>query len=263
MDRFEEYAKLLVEVGVNIQKGQNLVIDAPVDCAWFARAAYAAGCREVILKWNDDALTREKFLHAQPDVFDTFPRWLAELMNGYAEEGAAFLHISASDPENMAGVAPDRLTRAQRASGRALKPHRELTMSGAIPWCVASIPIPSWAKKVFPGRGEEEAMEKLWEAILRTVRVDGSGGAVERWRGHLDTMKRRMDKLNSLNLESLRSDHPPAGGGDLGGRSQRHQGRHTLHRQHAHGGALHRPPARGGGRGGLRLHAPLPQRGCH
>lgn len=207
MDRFEEYAKLLVEVGVNIQKGQNLVIDAPVDCAWFARlcarAAYAAGCREVILKWNDDALTREKFLHAQPDVFDTFPRWLAELMNGYAEEGAAFLHISASDPENMAGVAPDRLTRAQRASGRALKPHRELTMSGAIPWCVASIPIPSWAKKVFPGRGEEEAMEKLWEAILRTVRVDGSGGAVERWRGHLDTMKRRMDKLNSLNLESL------------------------------------------------------------
>ena len=79
MDRFEEYAKLLVEVGVNIQKGQNLVIDAPVDCAWFARlcakAAYDAGCREVIMSWSDDALTREKYLRAADGVFDTVPEW--------------------------------------------------------------------------------------------------------------------------------------------------------------------------------------------
>ena len=206
MQRNEEYARLLVEVGVNIQKGQNLIIDAPVDCAWFARlcakAAYAAGCREVIMKWNDDALTREKFLRAEPDVFDTLPKWLAEFMNGYAGEGAAFLRISASDPENMAGVDPDRLTRAQRASGEALKPYREATMGSAIPWCIASIPIPSWAKKVFPGCGEEEAVEKLWEAILQAVRV-GGGDAVERWRTHLDTLQRRMDTLNELNLESL------------------------------------------------------------
>ena len=206
MQRYEEYARLLVEVGVNIQKGQNLIIDAPVDCAWFARlcakAAYGAGCREVIMKWNDDALTREKFLRAEPDVFDTLPKWLAEFMNGYAGEGAAFLRISASDPENMAGVDPDRLTRAQRASGEALKPYREATMSSAIPWCIASIPIPSWAKKVFPGCGEEEAVEKLWEAILQAVRV-GGGDAVERWRTHLDTLQRRMDTLNELNLESL------------------------------------------------------------
>ena len=57
-----EYAKLLVEVGVNIQKGQNLVISCPVDCAWFARmcakAAYAAGCREVVMAWGDELLTR-------------------------------------------------------------------------------------------------------------------------------------------------------------------------------------------------------------
>ena len=63
MQQFEEYAKLLVEVGVNIQEGQNLVIACPVECAWFARlcarAAYAAGCREVVMNWKDDALSRE------------------------------------------------------------------------------------------------------------------------------------------------------------------------------------------------------------
>ena len=207
MQRYEEYARLLVEVGVNIQKGQNLIIDAPVDCAWFARlcakAAYAAGCREVIMKWNDDALTREKFLRAEPDVFDTLPKWLAEFMNGYAGEGAAFLRISASDPENMAGVDPDRLTRAQRASGEALKPYREATMGSAIPWCIASIPIPSWAAKVFPNKGAD-AVPALWDAIFQAVRITGDGKAVERWQEHLATLEKRLEKLNALNLKSLR-----------------------------------------------------------
>ena len=47
--KFEEYARLLVEVGINVQPGQELIISCPVDCAWFARlcakAAYAVGCR--------------------------------------------------------------------------------------------------------------------------------------------------------------------------------------------------------------------------
>ena len=205
--KFKEYAKLLVEVGVNIQKGQTLVIGSPVDCAWFARlcarAAYAAGCREVVMRWSDDELTREKYLHAEDSVFDSLPAWQAEFDNGYARQGAAFLHISARDPENLVGVDPDRIARSQRSSGEALKEYRELTMSNTVPWCIGSIPIPSWARKVFPGCPEDEAVEKLWEAIFQTVRVDGSGAAVDRWREHLAGLKGHMDRLNGLNLESL------------------------------------------------------------
>jgi len=208
MQKFEEYAKLLVEVGVNIQEGQNLVIDSPVECAWFARlcakAAYASGCREVIMKWNDDELTRQRFLHAASDVFDVLPDWQASFYNGYAKGGAAFLHIDATDPDNLTEVDPDRLVRAQRSAGKALQDYRRLQMSNAVPWCVASIPIPSWAAKVFPDCPEEAAVEKLWEAIFQAVRVNGDGGAVERWHQHLDTLKARIDKLNSLRLESLR-----------------------------------------------------------
>ncbi|MDE6934929.1 MAG: aminopeptidase [Oscillospiraceae bacterium] len=205
--KFKEYAKLLVEVGVNIQNGQTLVIGSPVDCAWFARlcarAAYAAGCREVVMRWSDDELTREKYLHAEDSVFDSLPAWQAEFDNGYARQGAAFLHISARDPENLVGVDPDRIARSQRSSGEALREYRELTMSNTVPWCIGSIPIPSWARKVFPGCPDGEAVEKLWEAIFQTVRVDGSGAAVDRWREHLAGLKGHMDRLNGLNLESL------------------------------------------------------------
>ena len=206
-EKFKEYAKLLVEVGVNIQRGQNLVIASPVECAWFARlcaqAAYDAGCREVVMDWNDGAMTRMKYLHAAEDVFDTYPGWRADFCNGFAKEGAAQLIIAAEDPENLRGVSQDRITRSQRSSGKALVEFRRLQMCNGFPWCIAAIPIPSWARKVFPERSEDGAMDALWSAILSAVRVEGRGDAVERWREHLDTLRQRVDKLNALDLESL------------------------------------------------------------
>ena len=205
--KFEEYAKLLVEVGVNIQKGQNLVISCPVDCAWFARlcakAAYAAGCREVIMNWGDELLGREKYLHAADDVFDSVPEWRVRFSTDYARGGAAFLHIAGSDPEILKGVDQDRLVRSARSSGEAMKEYRQLQMSNAVPWSIGAIPVPSWAKKVFPGVSEEEAVNKLWDAIFTSVRVSGDGTAVQRWKEHLDTLQIRIDKLNALRLESL------------------------------------------------------------
>ena len=205
--KFEEYAKLLVEVGANIQKGQNLILSCPVDCAWFARlcakAAYEAGCREVIMNWGDDKLMREKYLHAADDVFDTVPEWRIRFNTDYAREGAAFLHIGGSDPEILKGVDQDRMVRSARSSGAALKEYRQMQMTNAFPWSIGAIPVPSWAKKVFPGCPEDEAMEKLWDAILASVRVTGDGSAVQRWREHLDTLQIRIDKLNALRLESL------------------------------------------------------------
>ena len=118
-NKLREYAKLLIEVGLNVQKGQTVVIRCPVECAFFARlcasAAYDVGCREVVMRWTDDYMNRERFLRADDSVFDVFPLWQAEMLNGYADEGAAFLNISACDPEALRGVDPDRLTRASRS----------------------------------------------------------------------------------------------------------------------------------------------------
>lgn len=204
-EKLQEYARLLVEVGVNIQPGQDLVIACPVECAYFARlcarAAYAAGCREVIMNWRDDALSREKYLHAAEDVFDTVPAWHQHFYNDYARAGAGYLAISASDPENLRGVDHTRIVRSQRSSSEALQPFYRLQMQNAFPWCIASIPIPSWAGKVFPGAAD--AVDKLWDAIFAAVRITGDGGAVERWRQHLRMLEQRKEKLNALRLRSL------------------------------------------------------------
>ena len=206
-EKLSEYADLLVRVGLNVQKGQPLVISSPVECAYFARMcaqkAYDAGCREVVMNWHDDALGRMKYLYADEAVFDEVPLWRRHFFNDYALEGAAYLAISASDPENLKGVDSRRLVRAQQASGLALREFDRLQMCSGFPWCIASVPIPSWAKTVFPDTGEEEAMEKLWDAIFAAVRISGDGRCVEKWQEHLATLEGRMKRLNELNFRSL------------------------------------------------------------
>ena len=205
--KLQEYAKLLIEVGLNVQKGQTLIISSPVECASFARlcadAAYDAGCREVIMNWSDDYLSRQKFLRADASVFDDTPEWREKFFTSYAEMGAAYLAIAASDPETLKGVEPDRLVRAQKSGSVIRKTFDRLQMSNGFPWCIASVPIPSWAATVFPDLPEDRAIEKLWDAILRSVRIQGDGTAVSAWRQHLDTLSRRKDLLNKYHFKYL------------------------------------------------------------
>ena len=96
-EKLTEYAQLLVRVGLNIQRGQPLVISSPVECAFFARLcaaeAYQAGCREVVMNWGDDELGRMKYLRAADEVFDTVPLWRRHFFNDHALEGAAYHHF--------------------------------------------------------------------------------------------------------------------------------------------------------------------------
>lgn len=202
----EKYAELIIKTGINIQKGQTLVIDAPVESTVFTRMiaciAYEEGARDVVVNWEDDLLTRIRFLNAPEEVFSEFPQWKKELYTTYAREGAAFLSIYADDPELLKGVNPDRIARKRKAGSIALQEFRERYMSNKNVWSVVSIPTEAWAKKVFPGLSADEAVEKLWEAILKTVRVDTEDPAAS-WREHIINIKKSMDFLNSNRFKYL------------------------------------------------------------
>ena len=184
--RLREYAHLIVSVGLNLQRGQTLILSSPVECAPFARlcasAAYDLGAGEVVPSWTDDHMTREKFLRAQEPAFETPRAWRKAFFTDYANEGAAYLRIDAEDPETLLGVSPARLIAAQRTSSVERETFDRLQMANGFPWCVAGAPVAAWAGKVFPDRSEADAVAALWDAILATVRVTGDGRAEARWR---------------------------------------------------------------------------------
>lgn len=206
-EMLEKYARLVVKTGINLQKDQLLVIHSPIECAPFARMmaelAYKEGAKDVIINWKDELFSKIRFLHAPEAVFEEFPEWQKEFYLSYARKGAGFISISAADPELLKDVNPERLAKAQKTSSTALKEYRERMMSNQNTWCVVSIPTAAWAKKVFPQVPEEEAIEKLWEAIFKTVRVD-QADPVAAWEQHKQTLQKNMDFMNEQQFQFLR-----------------------------------------------------------
>lgn len=201
-----KYADLIIKAGINLQKGQMLVINSPIDCACFTRQiaqiAYKAGAKDVVINWRDDLFSRTRFLLAPEEVFEDYPEWKKEFYISYSRQGAAFLSIEDYDPEIMKGVNPERMLKGIRTSQTAVKEYRDRLMSNKNPWCVVAIPSAAWAKKVFPDLSEVEAIERLWEEIFRTVRVD-TENPYAAWKEHKSNLKRSMDFLNSNNFKLL------------------------------------------------------------
>lgn len=202
----EKYAKLAVQIGVNIQKNQILVIKSPIECADFTRKlteeAYKAGAKEVVVQWNDEKTGKLKFDYAPMEVFETVPNWVVESSLSYAKEGAAFLSISASDPELLKDVDPKKISTFRKASSIAGREFSERLMANENSWSIVSIPTEGWATKVFPSVDKEEAIDKLWEQIFNIVRVNEED-PVAAWTNHKNNLKEKMAVLNSKNIKSL------------------------------------------------------------
>lgn len=202
----EKYAKLAVKSGLNLQNDQILVINSPIECAYFTRivaeTAYKEGAKDVVVRWNDELLSKIKYLNAKEEVFDEFPDWQKEFYVSYARQGAAFLSISASDPDVMKDVNPDRIMRTVKSSNNALKEYRNRLMSDQNVWCVIAIPTEAWAQKLFAEIQKDVAVEKLWNAIFNAVRVN-EGNPIDAWDLHKKNLKASMDYLNYNNFRFL------------------------------------------------------------
>lgn len=214
-DKLSKYADLAVQIGVNVQPGQILVVNAPITAAEFVRLitakAYAIGASQVKVNWSDEFITRQQFEHAAPEVFTKAPTWFAGEMTELAENGAAFLSVIAENPDALKGIDPERIASFQKTRGAALTKYRELQMSDKVSWSIVAIPSQPWADKVFPEVPADQRVDKLWEAIFHTVRLDRED-PVAAWQEHLDTLE---SKANVLNAKKYASLHYIAPGTDL------------------------------------------------
>ncbi len=211
----DQYARLTVRSGLCITPGQQLLISAPIEAVPLVRRithhAYVAGATLVTTLYADDQATLTRFQAASNASFDTATSWL---FNGMAEAfkgGSARLAITGEDPGLLGGQDPEKVSRANRARSKAYRPALELITSFAVNWCVISCATPSWAKSVFPGLPQEEAIAKLWAAIFKCSRAD-LPDPVAAWAEHSRNLRKRTDFLNGRRYKAL---HYRAPGTDL------------------------------------------------
>lgn len=209
--KLDRYAALAVKVGVNIQPGQTLVVNAPISAAEFvrkiARIAYETGAKNVHIEWNDDEVTRIKYDLAPDEAFKEYPLWKAKGFEEMAENGAAFLSIIASNPDLLKGVNPERISQANKVAGQAMSKYRSYAMADKVSWSVIAVPSPAWAAKVFPELDEQKQMESLWKAIFEATRAD-LDDPVKAWQEHNANLNQKVDYLNGKKYRFLHYKAP-------------------------------------------------------
>ncbi len=199
-----EYAKLIVRVGANVQKGQEVVIYAGLDQPEFVQMvveqAYKAKAKKVTVEWNYDPLTKLHVRYQSVKTLGTVTQWQKEKQQHLCDTLPARIHLVSDDPDGLKGVDIAKMAKARKLSYPILRPYLD-DRDGKQQWCIAAVPGAAWAKKIFPGLRTSVAIEKLWEAILLTSRVDED--PIKAWEKHNANLKARCDYLNSLGIESL------------------------------------------------------------
>ena len=199
------YARLIAESGVNVQKGQEVFITAELDqpefVAMVVEECYRRKAKKVVVDWNYQPLTRLHIRHQSLTTMSTLDNYEAARWQHYVNTIPCRIYLESDDPDGLRGVNQEKMAKAQQKKHPIIKGYRD-QIENKYQWCIAAVPGVKWAKKLFPELRASQAVEKLWEAILHTSRVDDD--PVAAWDAHNKDLKSRCDYLNGLGIRELK-----------------------------------------------------------
>ena len=202
-----DYAKLIVEVGLNLRPSQRLLINnAPIHLRPFvhllAQTAYQAGASYVDTLYLDEDLTLTRYQYGNEASFGNYPAWPAAVLNEYLDYGDAILTLSSQNPDLLRGQDSERIARDQASDQRQRASARARIAQNVSNWCIAAVPNEAWAQKVFPQLSAEQAMASLWQSIFEVCRVNEED-PLAAWQQHLTDLSAHCQRLNDKGYQAL------------------------------------------------------------
>ena len=206
-EKLQQYAELLVKVGMNVQENQPVFIRSSVEALelthLIVEEAYKAGASDVRVKYADARLKRLKFEHESVEHFENneLKQYDIDERLDYVKRGAANLALIAEDPDLLNGIDVNKLKAYQAQYSKGFKPYMEASQK-SVPMVVAAFPTRDWARRVYPDLDEEEAYEKFIDEVFDIVRVDGND-PIENWNAHVKSLSVHAKRLQEKNYKAL------------------------------------------------------------
>ena len=207
-EKLQQYAELLVKVGMNVQPKQPVFIRSSVETLelthLIVEEAYHCGASDVRVVYSDPTLKRLKFENESVEHFANheIKSYDVEARMDYVKRGAANLALISEDPDLMDGIDSQKLQAFQQQNARAFKGYMESVQKNQFPWVVAAFTSKAWAKRVYPELSVEEAYIKFIDEVFDIVRIDGND-PVENWRQHIANLSVYAQKLQQKNYHAL------------------------------------------------------------
>ena len=204
----KQYARLIATMGGNVQKGQDVLVTASLDQPEFVKLlveeCYRAGARKVRVEWSYQPLAKVHARFQKEKVLSEVSEWEKAKMQEMVDTLPVRIYLSSEDPDGLKGINRKFFKAAQKRA-TIMKPYRD-AIDNKHQWCIAAVPGPDWAKKLYPNLSRHQAVEQLWKDILLTSRADGvtfGEDPVEAWKAHNKDLKDRCQYLNDLHLREL------------------------------------------------------------
>lgn len=201
----KKYAKLIVRVGVNLQEGQDVIINASMDqkelVTLIVEEAYLAKARKVKVDWNElPEIYKLMVKYESLETLSEVPNWSVEKLKYQVEKNPARIYVLSDDPDALKGIDQEKVAKMRMARHKVVKPYVD-QMNNQYQWTIVAAPSEKWAKKVFPSLSKKEAINRLWDAILLTARVNGD--PIKNWENHNQDLLSRCNYLNSFDFDYL------------------------------------------------------------
>ena len=205
-NKLREYAKLIVKIGANVQKGQRVRLQAGVDqiplVKMVTEECYKAGASYVEMFWECGEINKLHYQYAAADVLGEVPVWEEERAKQMTVDLPVRIFIDSSDPDELAGISPDLISTVSQMRQKVMKKYRD-QIDGKHQWLIVAAASGKWAKKVFPDDTEDVAVEKLWDAIFDCVYLKDGKDAEKIWQAHNERMTQKANWLNEQNFKTL------------------------------------------------------------
>ncbi len=200
----ENYADLVIKIGVNLQKDQGLEIVCPVEKSDIAvaltKSAYKYGAKIVQVRWQCETIDALNYSNASTDTLCDIPKWKIASRNYLVDNNFCYIAISADNPSAFKDIPAQKIGAAAKARAKALKKYMDAVMSNQIRWCVVSVPTLEWAKQVFPNSNNPE--EDLSLLIEKSMRLDNDNPLFA-WEEHVKKLEQRANFLNDNRFKYL------------------------------------------------------------
>lgn len=208
--RLRAFAEVIVRVGLNLQRGQRLLIAEPYELQGVARNAEiiveavtkAARC-DVEVLWGDGARLRDFALNKDWRGFVQLVDANARRMQEYIRRHDALLFLQGSQPRLLDGMPAAAVTELRRIGWEYFGPIAQQLVAGSTNWTIAPAPSPAWAQAAYPDLPTEQRLATLWQEVLTAMRVN-EPAPLAAWQVHLLYLRQRRDELNAQRLPALR-----------------------------------------------------------
>lgn len=201
---YEKYAKVLLEKGVNLQKGQPLLISAPIDSIEFIRIlsnlACKMGTKDIYFDLDDEYLKHDILENFDEKDLENTQFYNKKIFDEYAKKNGAILMLYADESGAMKDIDEKKLSISAKISRTTRPFYKKMQNNGQIAWCIASVATKTWANKIFPN--EKNNVEKLWNKIFKCCLIDESN-PITSWNQKLSLLEAKSNILNQIQLKEL------------------------------------------------------------